>query len=255
MPPTLILDLDNTIIGNITYQLLADTLCNKVKKSCPIIANCYNEKTGIIRPYFTKFIYIMREKFPDIKIYVYTASQKDWALKEIKWIEKCCNMRFDRPILNRDDCIEMNNSYYKSIKKISKKIKSIDENNILIIDNNDIFIDCKECFIKCPDYNYISFVDLWKILPKSMLDKQEVIIYTQKLIKEGYINPYNVDDLGNDLDKTLKYLKWFHKKISIINKLNKRNENDNFWLTLGKIAYSTNNFNDIKMIYISNNKT
>ena len=87
-----------------------------------------------------------------------------------------------------------------------------------------------------------------------MLDKQEVVIYTQKLIKEGYINPYNVDDLGNNLDKTLKYLKWFHKKISIINKLNKRNENDNFWHTLGKIAYSANNFNDIKMIYFSNNK-
>ena len=81
MPPTLILDLDNTIIGNITYQLLAHTLCNKVKKNCGMVANCYNEKTGIIRPYFCKFIYTIREKFPDIKIYVYTASQKDWALR------------------------------------------------------------------------------------------------------------------------------------------------------------------------------
>jgi hypothetical protein len=255
MPPTLILDLDNTIIGNITYQLLAHTLCNKVKKNCGMVANCYNEKTGIIRPYFCKFIYIIREKFPDIKIYVYTASQKDWALKEIKWIEKCCNLKFDRPILTRDDCIEMDNSYYKSIQKISKRIKTLDKNNILIIDNNDVFVDCKESFIKCPDYNYISFVDLWKVLPKAMLDKQEVLTFMQKLIKEGYINPYNVDAIGENIEQSLRYLHWYQKKLTIVNKINRKSYSDSFWKTLIKIVYNVNNFKDIKMIYNIESKT
>jgi hypothetical protein len=197
----------------------------------------------------------MREKFPGIKIYVYTASQKEWALKEIKWIEKCCNLRFDRPILTRDDCIEINNSYVKSIQKINKKIKTIDKNNILIIDNNDVFLDCKDSFLKCPDYNYVSFVDLWKILPKSILNKEDILIYMQKLIQEGYVNPYNFDDIGDNLEISLKYLSWFHKKLSIIHKINKRSHNDSFWNNLSKIAYSVDNFNDIKMIYNQNIKT
>jgi len=255
MPPTLILDLDNTIIGNITYQLLAYTLCSKGKKNCPIVTNCYNEKSGIIRPNFNKFMYIMRQKFPGIKIYVYTASQKEWALKEIKWIEKCCNLRFDRPILTRDDCIEINNSYVKSIQKINKRIKTIDKNNILIIDNNDVFVDCKDSFLKCPDYNYVSFVDLWKILPKSILNKEDILIYIQQLIKEGYVNPYNFDDIGDNLERSLKYLSWFHKKLSIIHKINKQSHNDSFWNNLSKIAYNVENFNDIKMIYNQNIKT
>lgn len=249
MAPTLILDLDNTIIGNITYQLLSHTLCSKVGKNCPLVANCYHEKSGIIRPNFCKFIYMIREKFPDIKVHVYTASQKDWALKEIKWIEKCCNLKFDRPILTREDCVEMNNSYFKSIKKISKRLKNIDTNNILIIDNNDVFIDCKESFIRCPDYNYMSFVDIWKVLPKQMLDKQEVLIFMQKLIKEGYVNPYNVDDIGDNIDQSLRYINWFHKKLTIVNKINRKSYTDTFWKTLIKIISDTNHFNDIKKMY------
>ena len=200
-------------------------------------------------------MYIMRQKFPGIKIYVYTASQKEWALKEIKWIEKCCNLRFDRPILTRDDCIEINNSYVKSIQKINKRIKTIDKNNILIIDNNDVFLDCKDSFLKCPDYNYVSFVDLWKILPKSILNKEDILIYIQQLIKEGYVNPYNFDDIGDNLERSLKYLSWFHKKLSIIHKINKQSHNDSFWNNLSKIAYNVDNFNDIKMIYNQNIKT
>jgi len=143
----------------------------------------------------------------------------------------------------------MNNYYYKSIKKISKRLKNIDTNNILIIDNNDVFIDCKESFIQCPDYNYMSFVDMWKVLPKQMLDKQEVLLFMQKLTKEGYVNPYNVDDIGDNIDQSLRYVNWFQKKLTVVNKINRKSYTDTFWKTLIKITLDVNNFNDILKIY------
>ena len=82
-----------------------------------------------------------------------------------------------------------------------------------------------------------------------MLDKQEVLIFMQKLIKEGYINPYNVDAIGENIDQSLRYLNWYQKKLTIINKINNKSYNDSFWKTLIKIIYNTDNFKDIKMIY------
>ena len=67
MAPVLILDLDNTIIGNITYQLLAHSLCNKACKNSTLVTNCYDEKHGVIRPSFCYFIATIRNKIPDIK--------------------------------------------------------------------------------------------------------------------------------------------------------------------------------------------
>ena len=249
MAPVLILDLDNTIIGNITYQLLAHSLCNKACKNSTLVTNCYNEKSGVIRPGFCYFIATIRNKIPDIKIYVYTASQKDWALKEIKWIEKCCNLKFDRPVLTRDDCIEMNNSYYKSIKKISKKIKYIDRNDILIIDNNDVFIDYKESFIKCSDYNYIAFIDMWKLIPKTTLQKPEVSNFIEKLISEGYVNPYNIENLGENLEHSIRYVGWFYKKLNKINKINKRSNTDTFWKKMIKAVSASTTLKEVKLLY------
>ena len=77
----------------------------------------------------------------------------------------------------------------------------------------------------------------------------------QKLIKEGYINPYNVDAIGENIEQSLRYLNWYHKKLTIINKINNKSNNDNFWKTLIKIIYNSNNFKDIKMIYNIESKT
>ena len=184
MSNILILDLDNTIIGNITYQLLLYNLCVKTCKSA-ISGNHYNEETHVIRYGFTNFINNLKKTIPDIKIYIYTASQKDWALKEIKWIEKNCNIKFNRPILTREDCLYLNNNYYKSIKNISKKIKNINNSDLLIIDNNDIFLDKKEKFLKCPSYNYINFIDLWENIPIKYSNNKNLNEWLLKLSNEG----------------------------------------------------------------------
>jgi len=247
--PTLILDLDNTVIGDVTYQVLANLLCKKACKPSHI-KKMYSEKTGVIRPGFTQFISTLRSKIPTIKIYIYTASKKEWALKEIKWIEQNCKIKLDRPILSRDDCLDINNKYYKSISKICKKIKNIDKNNLLIIDNNDLFIDNKDSFIKCPSYNYIYFIDLWKSIPMNTLDKPDVVAFINKLITENYMNPHNLKDISLNLEKSIKNLKWFHNKLIQINTINSKT--DNFFEIINNIISNTDiqNINIIKNQYL-----
>ena len=247
MSNILILDLDNTIIGNITYELLLYNLCVKTCKSA-ISGKHYNEETHIVRNGFTNFINNLKKTIPDIKIYVYTASQKDWALKEIKWIEKNCNIKFNRPILTREDCLYLNNNYYKSIKNISKKIKNINNCNLLIIDNNDIFLDKKENFLKCPSYNYINFIDLWENIPLKYSNNKNLNEWLLKLSNEGYIRPYLTNNYNKDIEKSIKNSEWKSKKLLNILKNNKKYINDKWWIKLDNILlnYNIDKINDIK---------
>jgi len=105
-----IIDLDGTLIGDCVYQceiykiyLILNKLGIKIKIN-EILEEHYTEKSKLIRPYFTYFINKMREYFPNSYFYIYTASEKKWAEKEISIIEKNLNIKFDRPIFTRTHC-------------------------------------------------------------------------------------------------------------------------------------------------------
>jgi hypothetical protein len=89
-----IIDLDGTIIGDCIYQtdiykigLILRKLGFKIKIN-DILEDHYNEKTKLIRPYFLNFITTIKKTIPNSYFYIYTASEKKWAEKEIKIIEK-----------------------------------------------------------------------------------------------------------------------------------------------------------------------
>ena len=106
-----IIDLDGTIIGDCIYQVelyKLSLILNKLKikiKINDILKDCYKEKTKLIRPYFKLFLEKMREIYPSSHFYIYTASEKKWAEKELMIIEKVLNFKFNRPIFTRNDCI------------------------------------------------------------------------------------------------------------------------------------------------------
>jgi hypothetical protein len=231
---TLILDLDNTIIGNIKYQLLLYNLYIKTGKSV-IYEKSYNENTHIIRNGFTNFIKNIKEKIPNIKIYIYTASSKEWALKEIKWIETNCNIKFNRPIFTRDDCINNNNLYYKSIKKISKKVKTIEKSNLLIIDNSDVFLDKKENFIQCPSYNFIYFVDIFEKIPLKYKNDKEIMRWILELSNQGFTKPHIISDYSDKMSNSIKNSEWLYKKLINISKNNKKYIEDKWWIKINNI--------------------
>lgn len=246
-PYIFIIDLDGTIIGNCSYQCdiynimeLIKTYdkknSNKSKIICDKYLNeSYNEKSLLIRPYFFDFIRAMKKLYPVSYFYIYTASEKKWANKEISIIEKNNNFKFDRPFLTRDNCIiDKDGSIKKSINKIlpliKKNIKFSNtydiKKHLLIIDNNPTFIDYKDNLLICPTYNYVKFNNLKDVVPEN-ITCGNIKNYISKLAKEqricrNYNNPECME----------KIYKWLYKKCKKINKYNLKYVNDNFWKDL-----------------------
>lgn len=93
IPLVVVLDLDGTIIGDITPQIVSWEICNDIKSSGG--GNFYKPKDlyaklqgGIIRPYFAEFIKSLKKNIPNIEFFIFTASEKKWAMNIIGYIEK-----------------------------------------------------------------------------------------------------------------------------------------------------------------------
>jgi len=247
-----VLDLDNTIIGNCTYQSDIHILHMYQKKyNIKIINNnlvaSYKENSKLIRPYFEYFYNKIKKIYPNCYIFIYTASETKWAFKEISLIEKGLNIKFSRPIFTRQDCIINSKGQYKKlISKILPKIKKITNNlnenfrdNLVIIDNNNTFNDYASNFILCKSYEYIHFIDIWENINKDFYKYTELTNYINKLIKNKKLCKYNIHEniSSNELEKLYK---WKYKKYKKINKINNNNINDNFWKILTDSIISNN---------------
>jgi hypothetical protein len=236
-----IIDLDGTIIGDCIYQtdiykigLILRKLGFKIKIN-DILEDHYNEKTKLIRPYFLNFITTIKKTIPNSYFYIYTASEKKWAEKEIKIIEKILDIKFERPIFTRNDCNlnmeEEKISFIKSIDKIKKKIK-IENPEIIIIDDKTVYIDNNHRLIKCKMYNYKYFCNYWDYIPITKIKNKIFLDFLSKLINENRLSPF-YDTKTNKQKKD--YYKWLYLKTLEINKNNKKYKNDKFWLYLTKI--------------------
>lgn len=239
-PFIFIIDLDGTIIGDCSYQVLMNNIDDLIKENNGKIINkgllssYYDRKSKLIRPYFVYFINEMKKYNPKSQFYIYTASETEWANKEISYIEKGCGIKFNRPLFTRKDCIIDSDGFYKkSVKKIFPQIQKnnkgskISLHNILVIDNNKVFIDCLSNFILCPSYEQIVFCDLWKKIKVENLQKESIKQHVEELISLSRICQYN-DDTLDDIDKESQH-KWFFKKYKKINKHNKKFSKDLFW--------------------------
>ena len=251
-PVVFILDLDGTIIGDCAYQVIIHNIedvarQNKIKtNSKDMLVNCYNESSKLIRPYFKHFINTMKTHFSNSQFYIYTASEKSWANKEISMIEKTHGFKFNRPLFTREDCIvDSYGMYKKSVKKILPRIVKANKNgnisseNILVIDNNKVFIDFNKNMIECPTYNYTHFCDIWEKIDKndtldtSLSRMVSNLVLTNKACK--YSNCKNTDDKKIELKH-----KWMYKKYKKLNKMNKPFEKDVFWKRLANAIVDKN---------------
>ena len=246
-PLIFILDLDGTIIGDCIYQTIIQKIENVAKKNKirttlnKQLQESYQPQSKLIRPFFESFITNIRSYFPNSQFYIYTASEKEWATKEINLIEKTHNLKLNRPIFSRNDCIlDSSGQYKKSVNKILPMIQKnnknniLDRSNIIIIDNNDVFIDYNSNFILCPSYNSIHFCDAWIDLKVDSLnnanfkDTIDKYIYTNKICQYDSTSKY-CDEINE-----LRH-KWYYKKLKKINSINKKYKNDRFWKKLTNI--------------------
>jgi hypothetical protein len=257
-PYIFILDLDNTIIGDCKYQCELYSLLlalKKVKVKSTIvdeaIIKAYKKKSKLIRPYFLTFINNIKKYYPNSSIFIYTASQKDWAVKEIEIIEKSLDIKFERPLFTRDDCIMGGDMCYKkSIKKVLPKIitnlkknkKQITDinNKILIIDDKNTYIDFNDNLLICPAYNYILFDNIWEKIPKISLKYDTIKNLLKSFIKYELISPINLSLYEYNMKKMKMMYKWLYTKCNAINEYNNNYENDKFWRKLTKILIRNN---------------
>lgn len=270
--PIFVLDLDGTIIGCCSYQTILFNLENILKKHhkkllIDHLTNSYKQESRLIRPHFKYFYNKIKTLFPNCLIFIYTASEKKWAHREITLIEKTHNIKFDRPIFTRDDCIiNSGGNYIKSIKKIipkilkkNKEIKEEDINNrLLVIDNNNVYIDYNNNFLLCPTYDYVHFIDVWSCIDDEYLKIAEINNAVNSLIinkKMSKICTGNYKKLLPNKYIELRY-KWLYKRYKKINDNNKKYLNDEFWKKLTNAIFDNKITTfDKNSVHLLQNKT
>ncbi len=171
-PYIFILDIDGTMIGDITPQIMLYELNLTLKdKHLKINSKEFENKliSGILRPNLDAFLKKMSETFHDkCEFFIYTSAEKQWTCFLIPHIERILKIKFNRPLFTRDNCQLINGDYKKSLTKILPKITStlykkygkLDQKTIkerlLIIDNNGSVYDDndKKNLLVCPTYDY-----------------------------------------------------------------------------------------------------
>lgn len=245
-------DIDGTLVGNVTPQIAEWDLINRYNKSNMhifkknLIAHLEN---GLLRPHISTYLDSLRLK-GDCEFFIYTASNPEWANFLVNCIETIIGIKFNRPIFNRSHCTVNENSYMKSITKISnivfKKLKSkypekLKKNsNVLehsvLIDNNRVLIKKEEAHLyECPTYNYIDAFDVTRSLNEKNLSTKFFEI-SKVLQLYGMFPKFNDHTMSYNIFKTL-YFSFLSEYLKNTIKINMKKKEDTFWLQIKNIEY------------------
>jgi hypothetical protein len=174
--PVFILDIDETIIGDIKFQLNEYNIINAIYRHQKSIMLEYKKnlifdlKNGLLRPTFQIFINFCKNN--NISVFLYSAGSLEWINFLIPIIEKLISFKFEKPYFTRNNMINAlvrignvrHQILMKSIKNIKLKIYKIlkkkyilpidIDNRIIMIDNRIDNIINNKYIIKCPSYSY-----------------------------------------------------------------------------------------------------
>ena len=261
LPYIVILDWDGTIAGRVDYQSQKHSMVQQFKKyglkvkPDSKIPKAFLSTQNLIRPGFANFIHELTQYFNEnVYFFVYTASEKNWAYKEIQWVEKAHGVKFQRPIFTRDECVtDIGGNYRKSLNHIFPRIirslgrhpaftktekEEILENRILIIDNNAVYNDAESKLLICPDYNYTVFENLLEDIPVSYLKHPQVRNYILSLTNSGMLCPFFTSPDVNHI--MFKKYEWLALKCRSITEANRVYIKDAFFPYLTKLVIKNN---------------
>ncbi len=246
VPLVLILDIDGTLVGHIGY-LASYWSCAKALKinlndiKIHIIEELRN---GIVRPYFDEFIEKIKKKHEFVELFVYTASNDEWAQFLIECIEEVFNLSFNRPIFARNshcilsykmlifimpDIIYAINSKYNSnfsYEEIRDKIVIFDDSPGVYNDPDD-----KKKVIQCPLYTRTGIIenvfyineDIYKKHTKEIILGMlpDITIRTSNYYSD-FLKSYNkyvkLVKLNNNVDADFSVNYWKEFDISVFDK-------------------------------------
>ena len=247
-PYVFILDIDGTMIGDISPQIMLYELCTSLKdKRLKMNAKELEIKliNGLLRPSLGNFLKKMKETFHNrVEFFIYTSAEKQWTLFLIPHIERILGIKFNRPLFTRDSCQFFDGEYKKSLIKIFPKVLStlhkkygkIDKNamkeRVLIIDNNSSVYDeiDKKHLLICPTYDY----KIPENIPASLSNSIYQIHY-QRIIKVLCKNIPNLSLTQNYIIFQVEFYKFYVNFLQTIQKNNELYKNDRFFGYLANV--------------------
>jgi hypothetical protein len=284
LPFILLLDIDQTLVGNVDPVFDEFTILEHIYKNCisttrefPNSCNTVRGrafdiqeelKNGLLRPHCKEFLAFCKKKFKTLEVFFYTNSSHTWARTGIApQIEKAIGMKFNRPIFTYEYSIgytktvaNIAHDIYKSLVKkypaISNKdafVKVLNERFIFIDDIKDNLHDYKERQIVCPEYNFLPYYDIYdKLINKykiepSVFDNKELL----ELLYKYRIPVYNKNGSIYQQNKDLVELwRLYLSKTREVENKNEPFKDDTFFLDMIKIFEKIEDFTDnrIKII-------
>lgn len=267
-PLIIVIDLDGTIIGDITPQIMTFDLVKNFKlagyKLTHDIADLRSKlKSGLVRPYFETFINSLSQFIP-VEFFIYTASEKTWAELVIKNIEASYNIKFNRPIFARQYCIynEKEREYKKSLSLIRPSIirflkkkyhvsftKQDLQKNFMIVDNTNVYhSNDQKKLLLCPTYNYRVPENVITYIKEEQYRKHYMLI-------NNTLNRYlPLSHSSNYITFQKDFYKYYLSFLETQLSNNTRYSQDRFWLNLRDIIITKNirKFDETSVRYIVN---
>lgn len=267
IPLCIVIDLDGTIIGDISPQIMTFDIAKSLKQAS--VKGIFDKKdlksklrAGLLRPHFETFIKSITHNKPTVEFFLYTASEKSWAELVVKCIEDLIGVKFNRPLFCRNYCVLQDKDYKKSIAYIRPTIlKCLKKKygmtfskrelhyNTLLIDNNNVYTpnDTKH-LLMCPTYNYR--------IPENVVANIKIETFKRHYLTiisvlRRYIPMSNTSDYNHfQRDFYTYYLDFLVNST----KRNSKYSHDKFWLHLRDVLLTHNVrvFDESTMKYILN---
>lgn len=196
LPFVVLLDLDGTVIGDITFQACEWEIVRRYDPSRVRLFRSnlvsYLRNTQLIRPQLAYFINTLRRKAGQhVEFFIYTASEQKWASFIVPCVEEALGVRFNRPLLTRAHVMHMSadglvtKSLSKVFPTLQRALKSKYplwsrkhiSSTMLLIDNNRT-LDKKERanLIQCPTYAPRHVCDILRLVSDEQLRKHMMSI-------------------------------------------------------------------------------
>ena len=263
LPYVFVLDWDGTIAGKVDFQSQQYGIYQALKQhgfkpaKMPVAPPAFSPNAKLIRPGFSSWMKAMQKVYPEAYFFIYTASEKQWAMQEIGWVERSHGIKFARPIFTRDDCtVDSSGNMRKSVGRIFPRMmtaiakmsgrskglhvtqrQAILETQLMIIDNNAVYTDRQDKLLLCPDYGYAVFENLLTTIPHEARAHPSIQQLIMALINSGYLCtlPSEADD---GMRALAKQYGWLAAKCKSITITNESYINDAFWKNLKKMIVS-----------------
>lgn len=256
-PFVYVIDIDGTLVGDVTYEVCEWEILQRYepKKLKAFRAKLIDHlREGLMRPFISDFLTMMKQANDNTEFFVYTASDDKWAQFFVPCIETACGCKFSRPIFTRKHCLSMDKSLKKSLVKISNQVwtklkpkygGSLFKNaahvseHMLLIDNNKVLIE-KETRkgIICPSYEHNIIYDVLRNIDERVLHENTYGIM-QVLAKYSLVDHNKLNNMSGKNNHSVSYallalyyeayadhLRVFHRK------MDRSSKRDRYWLNL-----------------------